>query len=431
MNIVQFFRILWARRMIVIVATVACFAAGLLAIAILPRTYAATSRVMLDVNKPDPLAADEISANFARTYIPTEAQVIMDYRVAARAAENLGWTNDPNQQAAYRDYRDANADRADVLDFDHWIAQQITKNVVAQQFQQTNFIDITYEAPSANDAATMANAVRQAYVDEATAGKRRDAVQAAELLGRQMDEVRTQREGAEQKLVAFQRANGIVLLDNNSDAASARLQALANAAPNTGGTTIVGGSVANPNAAGIAAIDAQIANQASQLGPNHPAIQELRRQRAALASAPVGSAPRTVNSGPSVASAVQAEGARVLAQKDKVEEAKRMAADVQVLRDQYQTMAARAAVLRQQSTASDFTVVPMAAASPPTWPESPKLPLVLIGSFGLGLVIGVLVALILEFLRRRVRGVDDLVSAADVPVIGVINAPPKDSLSIT
>ena len=431
MNVFQFFRILWARRMIVVAATLACFAAGVIAAIILPRNYAATSRVMLDINQPDPLDPASASLASSRTYIPTEAQVIMDYRVAARAAENLGWTRDPNQQAAYRDYRDTNADRADVMDFDHWIAQQITKNVTAQQFQNTNFIDITYNARTANDAATMSNAVRQAYVDEATAGKRRDALQASDLVTRQMDEVRTQREAAEQKLTAFQRANNVVLLDNNTDASSARVQALSGVAPAMGGTTMMGGSVVNPNAAQIAAIDARISSEAANLGPNHPLIQELRRQRAALASVPTASGPRSVvNSGPSLDSMVAAETARMLGSRDKVDEAKRMAADVQVLRDQYQTLAQRAAALRQQSTSSDFTIVQMDAATPPTWPEAPKIPLVLAGSFGLGLVLGVLVALVLEFMRRRVRGVDDLTSAAEVPVIGVINAPPKKSMAI-
>jgi succinoglycan biosynthesis transport protein ExoP len=419
MSISQFLRILWVRRWIIIVSTAACFAAGLLAVLIVPRTYEATARVLLDVAKSDPLEPNTISFAFARTYIPSEAEFIMSYRVGARVAENLGMTQDPALRAQYDGFVASQTDRNNLPTIGAWLGSTIAGNVEAKQYMATNVIDITYRGRNPDDAATMANAVRQAYLDETQAEQRNQATQAVGWLDRQMSEISKQREDAQQRSVAYQKANGIVLLNGGADAASSQLQAIAQAAP-VGGSTLVGGS--NPNAAQLAALDARIATESEQLGPNHPIIQDLRAQRAALARAPTGG-PRSV-SGPSQASLIASQGAKVLAQQDKVGEAKRLQANVDALTTQYQTMAAREAALRQQMNGNAFSIVMLDAAEAPKHPVAPRPLLILIGSFGFGLAIGVLIALILEFVRRRVRGVEDLLGTTNVPVIGVIDAPP-------
>jgi uncharacterized protein involved in exopolysaccharide biosynthesis len=422
MNIFQFFRILWARRWIVIVATLACVLAGGIAVLVLPRTYSATSRVLLDVAKTDPLNGSGIDATFARAYVPSEAEFMMSNRVASRAADNLGLTRDPQQRADYDAFAASQGNRPDIPSFRNWLGAQIAANITAQQYLATNVIDITYKGSTAQNAAQMANAIRQAYADESISNKRDDATQAVAWLDRQMGELSKQRESAQQRLVQYQKDNGVVLLGASGDADSNELQALTMSAPAVGGT-MVGGGGANPNAAAIASLDAKIATESQTLGPNHPIIQDLRKQRAALAAAPTSAAPQYV-AGPSHSSLLAQQSAKVLAEQGKVGEAKRLQADVDALTAQYQSMAAREAALRQEMNGNSFSILMLDSASPPDSPSWPKIPLVLIGSLAFGFFAGVLIALIVEFMRRRVRGVEDLVSASNVPVIGVINAPP-------
>jgi succinoglycan biosynthesis transport protein ExoP len=420
MSVSQFIRILWARRWIIIVSTLACFAAGISAVLLVPRTYQATARVMLDLSKPDPLDANGISVAFARSYVPSEAEFIMSYRVGAKVAENLGMTRDPLLRAQYDDFVNAQADKNEVPTMAVWLGSTIARNVSASQYQATNVVEITYKGSTPDEAAAMANAVRQAYLDETLSQRRDEATQAVAWLDRQMSELGKQREVSQQRLVAYQKANGVFLLAGGLDAGSSQLAALAMSAPLTGTTTEMG---ANSNAAQVAALDAKIKTESKDLGPNHPIIQDLRAQRAALASAPLPQSPRTIR-GPSNAAMVETQGARVLAQQDKVSEAKRLQADVDALTAQYQSMATRDAELRQQMNSDMFSIVMLDAATPPTHSVAPQPPLVLIGSFGFGLFAGMLIALIVEFMRRRVRAVEDLLGSTDVPVIGVIDAPP-------
>jgi hypothetical protein len=56
------------------------------------------------------------------------------------------------------------------------------------------------------------------------------------------------------------------------------------------------------------------------------------------------------------------------------------------------------------------------------------MPLIIFGSGVLGLAIGVLSALLAELLHRRVRGLEDLQSLANAPLLGAI-APMPETLA--
>ena len=58
----------------------------------------------------------------------------------------------------------------------------------------------------------------------------------------------------------------------------------------------------------------------------------------------------------------------------------------------------------------------------PEDPVAPNIPLIVMGSFAFGLVFGILTALIVELINRRVRSVEDL-AVAGVPVIGIMTRP--------
>ena len=84
MSLAQFFRILLARRLIILatllfamlIATALCF--------LLPAKYPATARVLMDVIKPDPVSGQVIASSFVRGYTKTQTELITDYRVAGR-----------------------------------------------------------------------------------------------------------------------------------------------------------------------------------------------------------------------------------------------------------------------------------------------------------------------------------------------------------
>ena len=83
-------------------------------------------------------------------------------------------------------------------------------------------------------------------------------------------------------------------------------------------------------------------------------------------------------------------------------------------------MLAHAADLTQEAAATDAGLTPLGPATASGKPVFPNKPLILGGSFGLGLGVGVLCALLAEMFARRVRGAEDLQAAIDAPVLAVI-----------
>jgi polysaccharide biosynthesis transport protein len=77
--------------------------------------------------------------------------------------------------------------------------------------------------------------------------------------------------------------------------------------------------------------------------------------------------------------------------------------------------------LEGQTTQSNVNVLNQ--ADPPLLPSSPKILLNTLLAVFLGTLLSIGTALLLELMDRRVRNIDDIVTALDLPVIGVMPKP--------
>ena len=66
----------------------------------------------------------------------------------------------------------------------------------------------------------------------------------------------------------------------------------------------------------------------------------------------------------------------------------------------------------------------LGVAATPRKPTFPNIPLILGGALALGFAMGILVALLRELFGRRVRGIEDMQSAFDVPLLAVVKPTP-------
>lgn len=416
MSITQFFRMLWARRIWIALSTGACLVAAVLALLILPTRYDATSRVMLDIVKPDPVTGEAISSQWARAYVMTQIELIRDYRVAGNVAEAAGWVQSPEMIAAYQE-----SDVQQDMDFRRWLAQRVIDQTSVKMVPATNILDITVSSPIPEEAARLADLVREAYVEQTLSARREAAGRNSQWFREQTDEVRQELAAAEKRKTDFERENGVVITGDNMDADTARLQALASSAPIAPMVALSGPGVA-PSAGQLAQIDAAIASASRSLGPNHPGLQQLQRQRAVLAesvSREMAAQRPAANTGPSLEALYNEQQARVLRNAGAADEARRLATDVAVLREQYRNTTARAAQLEQEAQSAEAGLTLLGDAVVPQDPVFPNYPLMFIGALVGGLGLGVVAALAIELLWRRIRGVEEL-RLVDVPVLGAM-----------
>ena len=423
MSIAQFFRMLWAKRLLIGGVTALTLFLAIFVSWLLPPRYEATSRVMLDIVKPDPVTGEVISSQWARAYMNTQIELMRDPRVAGRAAELAGWTDSAILAEEYRE-----SDEANDMDFQRWLAERVSENTEAGMVLGSNIVEITYSSTSPEPAAKMADLVRDAYVEQTLAFRQDAATRNAEWFQRQTEDLREELASAQQKKTDFERANGVILTDDLVDTDTLRLGALAGSIPPTQTQTMAGGGVA-PSAGQLSQIDATIAAAQQSLGPNHPDLQQLRQQRAALAGAVAresAAQPRMVTSGPSLGSLYSAQQAKVLQNAGAASEARRLATDVLVLREQYQKTALRAAELEQEAQSNESGLTLLGDAVAPQTRTFPRYPEIAALALAAGLGLGILLALGIELLWRRVRGTEEL-RLLDAPVFGIMSQDPSQT----
>jgi uncharacterized protein involved in exopolysaccharide biosynthesis len=406
MSLSQFWRILWARKFLILGTTLFCLAGGIIANLVIPPRWKAEAHIYLNLLKPDPVTG-EILGPSARTYVATQIKLIDDYSVTGLAVDRLGWLSDPQ---LIQDYQRRAA--SDTRDFRHWLAQIISDRTKADVLDGSNILDITYTGADPDSSKAVANAVMQAYLDTSVSFRRADANRNADWYAQQANKVKTSLIAAQMAEADYERQNGVVMQDDKIDVDSARLAALASQ----------GDAAAADSSSGLQAqladIDSQIHEAAQTLGPNHPQLLAMKAKRASLA-AMLAQAGSSKPSAPGV-SRVAAQKALVVGNRDKLARLKILQTEVDVLQDQYNKTVGRETEFRQQAGIVDAGLTPLGTASVPQSPSFPNRPLIIGGSFGLGLVFGILLALLIELLDRRVRSPEDLSAALGLPVLAVL-----------
>ncbi|ODT87856.1 hypothetical protein [Phenylobacterium sp. SCN 70-31] len=423
MSILQFLRILWAYRLLVAGLAAACFVVGLIVVQLVPPRYEAQSRVMLDIIKPDPVTGQIMATSFLRAYTKTQIELVKDSETAKLVVEDLGWAKDPEIR---RQYRQSN--RGDDVDFERWAAEEISQNASARLIEGSNILEITYASASPQRAKTVADGLRTAYLDTTLQSRREAARKNAEWYEDQAEKAKSILFQAEKAKSDYERETGIILADNKVDIDSARLNSLAMSG---GGSFITpSASTVSPLTMQLARIDAELLEMSKTLGPNHPQLQQARRQRELLAQqaeaergAAGSAAASALNAARATSDLLEAQKAKVLGQRDKVERLRLMQDDIDLRRDQYNNAVTRSAQLRQEADVASAGATPLASAITPRSPVFPNKPLVLGATLGGGLLAGIVLALLLELFGRRIRSIEDLYSAVDAPVLAVIRPP--------
>ena len=424
MSLIQFFRMFWARRWLIAAATGACLVGALILTLILPPRWDSHARVMLEVMKPDPVTGLVIGTQEGRVYAATQVELITDTSIAGQVAEQLGWFTDPVLLASYQE-RPA----SDQRDFRGWLSQLIVDNTTAKLIEDSNILDITYTGTSASNAKAVADTLRKVYIQDSVLTQREDAERSAQWYGQQAAKAKVALDEAVNDETAYERENGVVMANDKIDAESARMQALTA----SGGVPTAMPFIAPQNSTAdmeLAQIDAQIAASQKVLGPNNPEMQALRSRRASVAAvaSQEKSAARAAASGATAGrgaydQAIAAQKSRLIAESPKIAQLTQLQNEVNLRRDELEKLSEKAAQYRQEALVNDVGIIPIGPASTPKAATFPNYLLIIPGSIVLGGGLGMMVALLMELLARRVRGVEDLASIEGLPVLGVIGAP--------
>lgn len=442
MSLAQFIRVLLARWTIIVGALViAVIVAGIVA-KLLPPQYPAKARVIFDVIKPDPVTGAVVASQFDRSYTLTQMELITDQRVAGAVVDKLKMTEDPVLIDKFQ--RNANGED----DLRRWLVKRVIEHTKTDLLDGSNILEISYTADDPATAKTVVAALREAYIDASLRFRTDGAGRTADWYLDQASKAQKALATAEAARSAFEKEKNIVVVPGGGDAETAKLDGLQNALMMARGSSgSVEATVANsvqqsPQVEALRSqlnqMDDAVSQAAERLGPANPQYIGLLQRRALLNAqlARETSAARALGGNTSAASRssvaqlqseYNAQRAKVLGMKPELDQLAQLQREADLRRQQYERAAERAADLRLQASVSETGLVVLGEPLASPRPSFPNIPLIMMLACGGGLALGLLAAVGLELLSRRVRGSEDLAHAAKVPVLAVIGSPRRSN----
>lgn len=443
----QFLSILRARWWVVLLVLGLTLATTIVVSLLLPKQYTATASVVVDF-KPDPITAAVFGGMPSPAVMATQVDILTSERVALRVVQANRLSENPQIRQQWQDETGGEGT------VEQWLITLFQKSLDVQPSRESSVIRVGYKAPDPRFAAGMANAFVQAYVDTALALRVNPARQYSGFFDQQAKDARDALEKAQTKVSDFQKANGIIATDERLDVENARLNELSSQlvalqavaaesrsrqAQASGGAgdrmqEVLSNPVVNQLKADISRAEAQLKLLGARLGDAHPQVVEAKASLAELRSR-LEAETRRVTGGVGVTStinnqreaqvraALDAQRNQVLRMKSVRDEGLVLQRELESAQRTYDAVQARFAQssLESQTTQSNVNVLTQAVA--PLQPSSPNLPLNIALALFLGGLLAVGTALLLELMDRRVRSVDDVIAALDLPVIGVLPKP--------
>lgn len=443
----QFLSILRARWWVAALIVAVAVGATLVISLLLPKQYRASGSVVIDF-KPDPLSTVMFGGMASPAFMATQVDIIQSDRVAQRVVRNLKLAENPQIRSQWQDETGGQGS------IESWLGSLFQRNMDVQPSRESSVISIAYRAPDPRFAAALANAFVQAYIDTSLELRVDPARAYSGFFDTRSKEARSALESAQTRLSTFQKDRGIVASDERLDIENARLNELSSqltalqavAAESSSRQNQAQGAqgdritevLNNPLILGVKSDisrgEARLKELSTRYGDAHPLVQETKANLAELRSR-LDTETRKVTGSVGlinnvnrarendVRASLDAQRQKVLKLKAVRDEGSVIMRDVENAQRAYDAIQQRftQTSLESQTTQSNINVLSQAIA--PLEPASPKVLLNTVLAAFVGTLLALATALALELRDRRVRSVDDITAAIELPVIGLMPRP--------
>lgn len=452
MNFAQFLLILQARKKIVLLTLLVTVAATLVVSLLLPKTYEASSSLVMNYKGVDPLTGMALPGQLMPGYMATQVDIIGSKNVALRVVDQLKLAE---STAVIEQFNESTGGKGSVRD---WLAELLQKKLDIVPARESSVLNVSFKASDPQFAAAVANAFAEEYMKITVQLKVEPMKKATSYFNSQLKLLRDNLEAAQAKLSKYQQEHGIVSVDNRLDVESMRLndlsaqlvQAQAQAMEANSRQSVARGSgssspdvTASPVVqnlrVNLAQQESKLAEMGQRLGRNHPQYQSasaevarlragLNEQTALVTSSVSNNANVFAQREAALRTALAEQKAKVLQLNRQRDEMNVLNKDMESAQRAFDQAAQRVSQTRIEggSDQSDVSVLNPAVA--PIEPSGPRVLLNTVLSLLLGSMLGIGIAMLSEMFDRRVRSESDLAEVAHIPVLATIDwNPPRQS----
>lgn len=446
MSPTAFLNILYARRGLILMMVLLSTLAAVIVTLATPKTYKATTSLVVNYKGTDSVTGLVLPSQLTPAFMATQIDIISNVSTALKVVDQLKLTD---HAEVYKKFEAQTNGQGDIRE---WQAQQLLRKLDVSPSRESNLLKITFSAAEPQQAASIANAFASSYEEMSVHLRVDPSRKAAAYFNDQIKELRNKFEEAQRKVAAYQQQNGIVSVDQNFDVETLRLNELSNRLALAQTQTMeavsrrteVSGRQAHnsPDVAAnpivqdlrmkLTAAEAKLAVLSETLTENHPQFKAAEREvqvlRNDLRNAINSSALVVTNNArilerheAELNDAVQAQIARVMDANKKRGELKVLSHEMESAQRSYEMAAQRfmQANLEGQSNLTDISV--LTPATPPLKHAAPRARLNLLFALGLGLMLGVGLAVLAEIVDRRIRSRHDLADLLEAPVFEIVN----------
>ena len=443
LSLAQIFAIVRAyQKKSLLIAAVLLAVAGVI-IKLLPKTYVATTTLMMNYEVNDPMGGKEFPIGLLGSYISTQMEIMQSAEVLLPVVDDLKLTQDREFSSGFNGRPDKLRD---------WVKDNLVKNLTIEQGKYgSQLMYISAASQDATKAAQIANTLADIYMAQQLTRVNDPATDRAQRYSAQLAELKSKVSAAQDKVTAFRQHAGITDLQaGNADTEEALLTSLEqryqeaqnqrrNAEVKQSGNQAVSNEVIASNLVQglktqLALQQAQLAQARTTLGPNHPKVIELQSQIVAtqksidteIGTYTRGSASELTGAQQleqKLAAAVAEQHSKVLAVRRFQDEGAKLLLELETAQTVYKRALEGYDQIMAAAGGKYSNVSVVSRAQVPLEAERPKkLKLLLAAALG-ALLCGLLGPMAYELvLNRRVRCRDDVERDLGVPVLAEFDA---------
>lgn len=445
MSFTQLLTILWARRQFLVFVVIGVVTVAWLARIAMPKTYIATTSVVINARADDPLTGAAPNLPSTAAILATQMDVIASRAVALKVTDMLKLPTD-----------EAGAEAMDLpaRPREGW-ANELLQKLTVKPVADSSVVRIRVEDENPKFAADVANAFAEAYMQTSLNLRLDPAKRQSLWFDEQLTRLRGVVEDRRQKLSEYQRTHGIVATTERMDVENARLETLSRqlleaqrAAQETGARVrqsahamsgdrlsevpeVMGNALLQNLKGDLIRAEARLAELSERYGSNHPQyiaaraeIESIRQKMSAEISRVRGSIEQTAQiSQREVADLQRAydqQKQHILELTRQRDELSVQDREVQTAQAAYDAALQRASQLRLESQFNETSVAVLDNALPPQSPAGMGFVTTTALSLVFGALLGAALALMLEMIDRRVRDGNELVRVAGLEVLGEV-----------
>jgi len=450
MNITNLVLILWARRYIALIVLGVSILTSVLVSLVLPERFIATASVVID-QKLHPVTGLLVTPQLSPGYLSTQVEIISSHAVALKVVDTLRLTEQP---AIREQFQSDTGGEGSLRD---WMADNLLQYLKVRPSRDSNVIRIEFTGSDPLFAAELANAFADAYIQTSIELKVDPARRQAIWFEDQLSTLRDRLETSQKSLSEFLKSNNVVGIDGQRlDMETKKLDELAQQLVAAEGETydavtklrqingaktdrqlqelpdILGNPLLQNLKADLVRAEGRFAEISERYDRNHPQYAagsaevtslrlQLQREIATTRNAMIQASRLSQDKEAELISAFERQKHRVIELQNQRNEQEVLQREVESARQTYDDALKRTSQVRMESQLNQTDIAVLNPAIPPLQPASPKKLLNALLGLICGGLLGIGVALLVEFIDRRVRHTSDIASGLGVPVLAELS----------